>query len=93
MPAGIDGELPVDVTIELERVEDAVFVGRPAYAQPFTVTSLFKLTGERKAVRVMVRLGRMSTQYAEIVEGLEPGDVVVLSDARAWDDKDVVFLR
>jgi HlyD family secretion protein len=94
LPRGARPDLSVDGTIELERLPQVVFTGRPAYGQPNSTVSLFKLIdGGRAAVRVPVQLGRSSVNAIEIVQGLEPGDQVILSDTAAWDDHDRIRLN
>jgi multidrug efflux pump subunit AcrA (membrane-fusion protein) len=76
----------VDGTIELERLASVVYVGRPASGQPNSQISLFRLEADGKeAERVTVRLGRASVNSIEVVDGLKPGDQVVLSDMSAQD--------
>ena len=65
-----------------------VFVGKPAYAQADSVTQLFRVDESGVATRVQVRLGRTSVNQVEILEGLDPGDQVILSDISAWDRHD-----
>lgn len=91
-PRGARPDLNVDGTIELERLENVVYVGRPAFGQEHSTVGLFKLTANGEAVRVNVKLGRSSVQTIEVVEGLQPGDQVVLSDMSAWDAFDRVRL-
>ena len=88
LPRGARPDLSVDGTIEIERLAHAVYAGRPASAQPNTTANLFKLVeGGNEAVRVPVKLGRTSVDAVEIVQGLKPGDVVILSDTSAWGDR------
>ena len=98
----LDGELPrgarpdttVDGTIELERLEDVIYVGRPVFGQEESIVSLFKLQPETdEAVRTRVSLGRSSVNTIEVIEGLQPGDQVVLSDMSQWDAFDRVRLN
>jgi HlyD family secretion protein len=91
-PRGARPDLNVDGTIELERLEDVVYVGRPAFGQEHSTVGLFKLTENGEAVRVNVKLGRSSVQTIEVEEGLQPGDQVILSDMSAWDAFDRVRL-
>jgi HlyD family secretion protein len=94
LPRGARPDLSVDGTIEIERLDRAVFTGRPAYGQPNSTISLFKLIdGGRYAVRVPVELGRTSVNAVEIVQGLAPGDSIILSDTSAWDDYDRIRLN
>ena len=74
-------------TIELERLDDVVYVGRPVFGQEESAVSLFRLDAEGDgATRTRVRLGRASVNTIEVVGGLQPGDQVVLSDMLAWDE-------
>lgn len=94
LPRGAVPDLSVDGTIELERVESALQVGRPAFGQEQSTISLFKvLDASGNAARVQVRVGRSSVNTIEIVSGLNEADQVVLSDMSAWDAVDRVRLR
>jgi HlyD family secretion protein len=84
----------VDGTIELERLPDVLYVGRPAQGQPESLVGLFRLEdGGKNATRVKVRLGRSSVNTVEIRDGLKLGDQVVLSDTSAWDAYDRIRLN
>jgi len=94
LPRGARPDLSVDGTIELERLDNVLSVGRPAFGQEQSTVGLFKLdpaTGE--ASRAQVKLGRSSVNTIEIVGGLAEGDQVVLSDMSAWDQFDRIRLR
>jgi HlyD family secretion protein len=94
LPRGARPDLSVDGTIEIERLANAVHTGRPAYGQPNSTITLFKIVEEGDyAVRVPVELGRTSVNAVEIVQGLLPGDEVILSDTSAWDDNDRIRLN
>ena len=94
LPRGARPDLSVDGTIEIERLADVLHVGRPAYGQSHSTVGLFKLTeGGNAAVRVPVRLGASSVNEIEIIEGLEEGDEVILSDMSRWDDTERVRLK
>lgn len=94
LPRGARPDLSVDGTIEIERIDNVLFTGRPVYGQPSSTISLFKLVDEgRYAVRVPVEIGRTSVNAVEIVQGLVPGDEVVLSDTSAYDDYDRIRLN
>jgi HlyD family secretion protein len=75
----------VDGTIEIERLTDVVYVGRPAFGQAESTVGMFKLSPNGEAVRAQVKLGRSSVNTIEVMEGLTPGDQVILSDMSAWD--------
>ena len=94
LPRGARPDLTVDGTIELERLENVIYVGRPVFGQEQSVVSLFKLDPESDdAVRTRVSFGRSSVNDIEVLEGLEPGDQVVLSDMSQWDAFDRVRLN
>jgi HlyD family secretion protein len=85
LPKGARPDLTVDGTVELERLNDVVYVGRPAFGQEQSTVGLFRLGADGTAVRIQVRLGRSSVNTIEVLEGLKPGDQVILSDMSAWD--------
>ncbi len=94
LPRGARPDLSVDGTVELELLDDVLYVGRPAFGQEQSTVGLFKLdqaTGE--ASRIQVQLGRSSVNTIEILAGLAEGDQVVLSDMSAWDQFDRIRLR
>jgi len=94
LPPGARPDLSVDGTIEIERLPDVVYVGRPAFGQPDSEVRLFRLdTAGDVASRVPVMLGKSSVNLIEIVKGLNPGDKVILSDTSAYDQNDRVRLR
>jgi HlyD family secretion protein len=94
LPHGARPDLSVDGTIEIERLPKVVYTGRPAYGQPNSTISLFKLVDDgRYAVRVPVQVGRTSVNAVEVLQGLTPGDQVILSDTSAWDDNDRIRLN
>lgn len=86
LPKGARPDLSVDGTIELERLENVMYVGRPVQGQSDSQVGLFKLVENGKAaVRVPVKLGRSSVGTIEILGGLQVGDQVILSDMSQWD--------
>ncbi len=94
LPKGARPELSVDGTIELERLTDVLYVGRPAQGQAESLVGLFRLGEDGvEASRVKVQLGRASVNTVEIVSGLKEGDQVVLSDTSAWDAFDRLRLN
>lgn len=91
---GARPDLSVDGTIELERLEDVLYVDRPAYGQANSSVSLFKVVGDGgEAVRVTVQLGRSSVNEIEVVEGLQEGDRIILSDLSRVADADRIRIR
>jgi len=94
LPPGAVPELSVDGTIEIEHLDNVLYVGRPAFGQPQSTVSLFKVVnGGKDAVRVQVKLGRTSVNTVEILQGLSVGDEVVLSDMSRWDSFDRIRLN
>jgi HlyD family secretion protein len=94
LPQGARPDLTVEGTIELERLDNVLYVGRPAFGDPGTTVKLFKLVeGGEEAVRVPVQLGKSSVKTVEVKGGLAEGDVVVLSDMSQWDSTDRIRLR
>ncbi|MBI5085414.1 MAG: HlyD family efflux transporter periplasmic adaptor subunit [Acidobacteria bacterium] len=94
LPQGARPDLSVEGTVELERLSDVLFIQRPVFGQPNSLISLFRLTPDGKeANRIQVRIGRVSVQTVEILEGLKIGDKVVLSDMTAWDGQDRLRLN
>ena len=89
LPRGARPDLTVDGTVDLDRLTDVVYVGRPAQGQPESQFSLFRLEPDgTHASRVAVKLGRASVTAIEILDGLAPGDQVILSDTSAWEKHD-----
>jgi HlyD family secretion protein len=94
LPKGARPDLSVDGTIELERLNDVVYVGRPAFGQENNTVGIFKLvSGTSEAVRTPVKLGKSSVNTIEILSGLQPGDQVILSDTSAWDSHERIRLN
>ena len=94
LPKGARPDLSVDGTIELERLDNVIYVGRPAFGQENNTVGIFKLIpGTSEAVRTPVKLGRSSVNTIEILSGLEPGDQVILSDTSAMDAHDRIRLN
>jgi HlyD family secretion protein len=93
LPKGARPDLSVDGTIDLERLDDVLYVGRPAFGQESSTISLFKLDADSKgAVRVPVKVGRASVNSIQILEGLHEGDTVILSDMSRSDNTDRIRL-
>ena len=87
LPAGARPDLNIDGTIQLERLKSIVFTGRPTFAQDNSAVGMFRLDPDGKsATRVQVRVGRVSANAVEIVQGLQAGDKIVLSDVTLPDN-------
>jgi HlyD family secretion protein len=93
-PTGERPDLSVDGTIQIDDLKNVLYVGRPVNGQENGTIGLFKLVdGDGEAVRTSVKLGRDSVNTIEVVQGLDVGDKVILSDMSAWDGFDRVRLR
>jgi HlyD family secretion protein len=94
LPKGARPDLSVDGTVDLERLDNVLYVGRPAFGQENSTISLFKLGPDgHEAQRVPVKVGRASVNSIQIVDGLHEGDTVVLSDMSRWDNTDRIRLQ
>lgn len=94
LPKGARPDLSVEGIIELDRAADGVFLGRPVQAQAYGTMGLYRLSPDgSEAQRVQVRLGRGSVSTIEVLEGLKPGDQVILSDTSAWDTSDRIRIK
>ncbi|MEA2638953.1 MAG: HlyD family secretion protein [Chloroflexota bacterium] len=94
LPSGARPDLNVDGTIQLERLKNILFTGRPTLAQDNAIVGLFRLDpGGKTATRVQVRLGRVSANAVEIVQGLQPGDRIVLSEVQLPDNTERIRIK
>jgi multidrug efflux pump subunit AcrA (membrane-fusion protein) len=93
LPRGARPDLSVDGTIDLERLENVLYVGRPAFGQESSTITLFRLDPDEKgAVRVPVKVGRASVNSIQVLEGLREKDMVILSDMSRWDSAERIRL-
>ena len=93
LPDGLRTDLSVDGTIDLERMKDVLYVGRPAFGNENSTITLFRLDPDGKgAVRVPVKVGRASVNAIQVIEGLHEGDTVILSDMSRYDTADRIRL-
>jgi len=94
LPPGAVPQLSVDGTIDLERLTDVLYVGRPALGNENSTLSLFKMDSDHKtAVRVPVKVGRASVNSIQVLDGLKEGDTVILSDMSRYDNVDRIRLE
>ena len=94
LPAGARPDLSVDGTIEIERLQNVLSVGRPAFGQSESMVTLFKLDpGGKTATRVQAKFGRSSVNTIEVLEGLNEGDEIIVSDVSRWDGFDRVRIK
>ena len=94
LPAGARPDLSVDGTIDIERLGDVIYIGRPPVGQPTSTLTLFRLdAGEKTATRTSVKLGRASVNTIEVLDGLHVGDKVILSDMSSMDKYDRICVN
>lgn len=94
LPEGAGVDLPIDVTIDIEKLDNILYVGRPVHATANSTISLFRLAKDgAEAERVSVKFGRSSVNSIEVLDGLKEGDKVILSDMSAYDHADRIHLK
>jgi HlyD family secretion protein len=96
LPKGARADMSVDGTIEIERLQNVMYVGRPAYGSAESTVGLFKISDDGKeATRVNVKLGRASVNHIEVIPGadLAIGDSIIISDMSQWDNVSRVRLK
>ncbi|HEV2277986.1 MAG TPA: HlyD family efflux transporter periplasmic adaptor subunit [Acidobacteriaceae bacterium] len=94
LPQGAVPQLSVDGTIDLEHLHDVLYVGRPAFGNPNSTISLFRIDPDGKtATRIQVKVGGASVTEIQILDGLKEGDRVILSDMSRYDANDKVRLE
>jgi HlyD family secretion protein len=93
LPPGSRPDLSVDGTIQLERLDNIIYVGRPAFGQENSTVGIFKVGPNGEATRTNVKLGRASVNTIEVIDGLQPGDQVILSDMSQFDSFERVQLK
>jgi len=93
LPKGARPDLSVDGTIEIEHLSDVLYVGRPPNSQPDSTIQIFKVLPNGEAIRTRVRVGKVSVNSIQVLEGLQAGDEVILSDMSTWDAYDRIRLN
>ena len=93
LPQGARPDLNVDGVIEIDRLEDVLFIGRPAFGQAHSTVGLFVMVDDNYAERVRVRFGAASVNTIVIIDGLVEGNVVIISDMSNWDTYDRVRIK
>ena len=94
LPPGARPQLPVEGTIYISRLPNAVYVGKPAYVKNDSTISVYKLdSAGRYATRVNVRTGKVSLNYLQVLQGLQPGDRIITSETGEWQSEDRILLK
>jgi beta-lactamase regulating signal transducer with metallopeptidase domain len=94
LPEGAGTDLPIDATIDIEKLDNILYIGRPVHAAANSTVSLFKLAKDgAEAVRVKVKFGRSSVNAIEVLDGLKEGDKIILSDMSTYDNADRIHVK
>ena len=94
LPEGLGLDLPVEATIDIEKLDNILQVGRPVHGAANSSIFVFRFVGDgTSAERVKVRLGRSAVQTIEVLDGLKEGDKVILSDMSEWEKFDHVRIK
>jgi len=94
LPDGATSGISVEGIIEVGRLDDVLYVGRPVHGREESIIRLFKIADDGKsATRVQVHLGRASVNSVQIIDGLNVGDKVILSDTSEYDSYDTIRLK
>lgn len=94
LPPSARPDLSVDGNVIIDRLDEITFVGRPTFGQANSRVSIFKMTPDGDfADRVTIQLGASSVNDMQVMEGLQEGDIVILSDMSRWDGFDRVKIR
>jgi HlyD family secretion protein len=94
LPEGAGLDIPVDATIDIDKLENILYVGRPVHTMANGSASLFKIINDgRDAERVNVKFGRGAVETIEVLEGLKEGDQIILSDMSNWEKVDRIHLK
>jgi hypothetical protein len=94
LPEGAGADLPIDATIDIEKLDNILYIGRPVHAAANSTVSLFKLVKDgSEAERVSVKLGRSSVNAIEVLDGLKEGDKIILSDMSNYDNADRIRIK
>ena len=94
LPKGARPDLSIDGEIELERLEDVLYMGRPVYGQAHSTVGLFKVNADGETAELtQVQIGRSSVNFVEVVSGLKEGDRVILTDSSQWNDATRIRLK
>lgn len=94
LPDLVVADVQITGTIDIEKLDDVLYVGRPIHSTPNTSISVFKIVSDgTEAMRANVKFGRGSVQTIEVLDGLKAGDQIILSDMSNWDNVDRIHLK
>lgn len=94
-----DGESPDNIrsgqtyylNLQLGQAENAIMIPRGTFYQKTGGKWIFVVSPEGgKAVRREIRIGRQNPQYYEVLEGLNPGESVIVSGYDSFGDNEVL---
>ncbi|HEY2821284.1 MAG TPA: M56 family metallopeptidase [Candidatus Acidoferrum sp.] len=94
LPTGAGAGLAIDATVDIEKIDDILYVGRPVRVMSGASSTVYKLTADgEEATRVPVKFGRASVANIEVLDGLKVGDTIILSDPSAWNGAEKIRLK
>jgi hypothetical protein len=94
LPDGAAADLPIDATIDIEKLDNVLQIGRPVHVAANSTSSVFRITKDgTEAVRVNVQFGRSSVSIIEVLDGLKEGDKIILSDMSSYDNADRIHIK
>ncbi len=94
LPNGAAADLPIDATIDIEKIDNTLYVGRPVHSAANSTLALFKIVKDgAEAERVNVKFGRLSVNAIEVLDGLKEGDKIILSDMSPYDTADRIHIK
>ena len=94
IPNGIRRGQTLQIRLQLSENITAVQIPRGSFYQTTGGNWIFVVNeDETEAVRRDIRLGRQNQRYYEVVEGLQPGEKVVVSSYRGYEDKDILVIK
>ncbi|HKO58256.1 MAG TPA: HlyD family efflux transporter periplasmic adaptor subunit [Thermoanaerobaculia bacterium] len=94
LPAGARPQLPVEGTIYVSQLPNTIYVGKPSYVKDDAAISVYKLDpAGHYATRVTIKAGKVSLNYLQVLEGLQPGDRIITSEVAEWQDQERILLK
>jgi len=87
LPKDARPDLTVDGEIKIAELTDTLYVNRPIFAQSQSSTVLYKISDDGDfAERTSAKLGQGSVNQIQILEGLNVGDKIIISDPSSWEN-------
>lgn len=94
LPKDARPDLTVDGEIITTKIIDTLFVSRPLFSQSQSTASLYRISLDGNfAERIQVKLGKGSVNQIQIVEGLNIGEKIIISDPTDWDNYEKIRIN